>query len=172
MLIGYEPRHSRRNKKIKPYHSLKNYTNNNVKNGIIKSLSIFLKLAGLNNSNWEHWKTRTRALFTLAGLIKWFDGTITQPTPIDENKPKKEEMEAIEKHQEKEKETKALLQLAIGPPLELAHTYSANNAAEMWKQLSDVKEPKGIHGVINAYRAIFCTYANEGDSIMDHISKL
>ena len=41
--------------------------------------------------------------------------------------------------------------------------YGANNAAEMWKQLSDVKEPKGIHGVINAYRAMFRTYANEGD---------
>ena len=42
----------------------------------------------------------------------------------------------------------------------------------MWKQLSDVKEPKGIHGVVNAYRVIFHTYVNEGDSIMDHISKL
>ena len=65
-----------------------------------------------------------------------------------------------------------ILQLAIGPPSELAHTYGANNAAEMWKQLSDVKEPKGIHGVVNAYRVIFHTYVNEGDSIMDHISKL
>ena len=104
--------------------------------------------------------------------VEQLDGTITQPTPIDENKPMKEETEAIEKHQEKEQETQALLQLAIRPPSELAHTYSANNAAEMWKQLSDVKEPKGIHGVINTYRAIFHTYANEGDSIMDHISKL
>ena len=38
--------------------------------------------------------------------------------------------------------------------------------------MSDVKEPKGIHGVVNAYRAMFRTYANEGESIMDHISKL
>ena len=51
-------------------------------------------------------------------------------------------------------------------------TYGAQTAAEMWKQLSDVKEPKGIHGVVNTYRAIFRTYANKGDSIIDHISKL
>src|SRR6202453_5133651 len=136
------------------------------------NLSAFSKLEGLNDTNWEHWKTRTRALFTLAGLIKWLDGTKIQPTPVDENKPTKEEIEAIGKHEEKEQETQALLQLAIGPPSELAHTYGAQSAAEMWKQLSDVKEPKGMHGVINAYRAMFRTYANKGDSIMDHISKL
>ena len=72
------------------------------------------------------------------------------PSPVDENKPTKEELEAIKKHQEKEQETQALLQLAIGPPSELAHMYGAQNAAEMWKQLSNVKEPKGIHRVVNA----------------------
>ena len=51
-------------------------------------------------------------------------------------------------------------------------TYGAQTTAEMWKQLSDVKEPKGIHGIVNAYRAMFRTYTNEGDSIIDHISKL
>ena len=50
----------------------------------------------------------------------------------------KEETEAIQQHQDKEQETQALLQLAIGPPSELAHTYGALTAAEMWKQLSDV----------------------------------
>ena len=136
------------------------------------NLSAFLKLEGLNDSNWEHWKTRTRALFTLAGLIKWLDGTAIQTIPTDESKPTKEETDAIQKYEDKELETQALLQLAIGPPSELAHTYGASMAAEMWKQLSDVKEPKGIHGVVNAYRAMFRTYANEGESIMDHISKL
>ena len=52
----------------------------------------FLKLKGLNDMNWEHWKTRTRALFTLAGLIKWLDGMAIQPEPADENKPTKEEL--------------------------------------------------------------------------------
>ena len=86
------------------------------------NLSAFLKLKGLNDANW---KTRTRALFTLAGLIKWLDGTVTQPKPIDENKPTKEEIEAPKKYQEKEQETQALLQLVIGPPSKLAHTYGA-----------------------------------------------
>ena len=115
------------------------------------NLSAFSKLEGLNDANWEHWKTRTRALFTLAGLIKWLDGMVTQPKPTDESKPMKEETEAIQQHQDKEQETQALLQLAIGPPSELAHTYGAQTAAEMWKQLSNVKEPKGIHGIVNAY---------------------
>ena len=38
-----------------------------------------------------------------------------------------------------------------GPPSELAYTYGAQTTAEMWKQLSHVKEPKGIHGIVNAY---------------------
>ena len=84
----------------------------------------------------------------------------------------KEEIEVIQQHDKKEQETQALLQLAIGPPSKLAHTYGALTASDMWKQLSDVKELKGIHGVVNAYRAMFHTYANEGESIMDHISKL
>ena len=136
------------------------------------NLSAFSKLEGLNDSNWEHWKMRTRALFTLAGLIKWIDGTAPHPSSVDKDKPTKEEIEKIEKYLEKEQETQALLQLAIGLPSELAHTYGAQNAAEMWRQLSDVKEPKGIHSIVNAYRAMFCTYASEGESIMEHISKL
>ena len=92
------------------------------------NISAFSKLEGLNDSNWEHWKTRTRALFTLAGLIKWLDGTAIQPTPVDHNKPTKEEKEAIQQHLDKEQETQALLQLAIGPPSKLAHTYGAQNA--------------------------------------------
>ena len=115
------------------------------------NLSAFSKLEGLNNANWEHWKTRTRALFTLAGLIKWLDGMVTQPKPTDESKPTKEETEAIQQHQDKEQETQALLQLAIGPPSELAHMYGAQTTAEMWKQLSNVAEPKGIQGVVNTY---------------------
>ena len=119
------------------------------------NLSMFPKIEGLNDSNWEHWKTQTRALFTLAGLIKWLDGTAIQIVPKDEDKPTKEEIEAIQQHDEKEQETQALLQLAIGPPSELAHTYGASTVSDMWKQLSNVKEPKGIHGVVNTYRAMF-----------------
>ena len=103
------------------------------------NLSAFSRLKGLNDMNWEHWKTRMRALFTLAGLIKWLDGTIVQPVPVDKNKLTKEEIEAIQKHEEKEQETQALLQLAIGPPSKLAHTYGASRDVETTQQCQGIQ---------------------------------
>jgi hypothetical protein len=135
-------------------------------------LSAIAKLEGLKDSNWEEWKYKTRAMFQLAGLMKWLDGEAKEPKPKDPGNVLAAEQTVMDEFQEWEEETKALLVLAIHTPSELAHTYGAATAADMWNQLCWVKEPKGIHGIVDAYQMIFWTYANDGDSITNHISKM
>ena len=107
------------------------------------------------DSNWEEWKYKTRAMFQLAGLMKWIDGKTKEPELKDPDKTTTVEQTAIDESQEQDEETKALLVLGIHTPSELVHTYGATTVADMWKQLCRVKEPKGIHGIVNAYQTLF-----------------
>jgi hypothetical protein len=53
---------------------------------------------------------------------------------------------------------------------EMIHLAEAMTAMQMWKQLCQVKELKGILEVLAAKRKLYQTYAEEEFSMVNHIS--
>jgi hypothetical protein len=97
------------------------------------TLTGFTRINQLKGDNWLPWKTRVMALFVIADLIKYIDGSY--PHPSDESLVKEWETWDLQ--------TWSLLQLTVGDE-ELIHLSGTQTAAEMWEQLCDTKEPNSI----------------------------
>jgi hypothetical protein len=101
------------------------------------TLTRFTRIDQLKGDNWLPWKTRVTALFAIADLIKYIDGSYLRPS--DES--------LIKEWDTRDLQTRSLLQLTVGDE-ELIHLSGTQTVAEMWKQLRNTKEPKGIFGVV------------------------
>ena len=73
-------------------------------------------------------------------LDKYVEKGATAPQPQDKDKPTDAELRAIERWNEGEMNARTRIELAIGN-LEMVHITGATTAAEIWNQLTLVKEP-------------------------------
>src|SRR5258708_38589553 len=64
-----------------------------------------------------------------------------------------------------------LLKNTIGDA-ELIHVVGAETAAQAWKQLAEVKEPRGLTAIVNTTWKLYTTQCPETRSVTDHIVKL
>src|SRR5258705_5234897 len=54
----------------------------------------------------------------------------------------------------------------------LIHVVGAETAAQAWKQLAEVKEPRGLTAIVNTMWKLYTTQCPETRSVTDHIAKL
>jgi len=64
-----------------------------------------------------------------------------------------------------------LLKNTIGDA-KLIHVVGAETAAQAWKQLAEVKEPRGLTAIVNTTWKLYTTWCLETRSVTDHIAKL
>src|SRR5258708_23747772 len=64
-----------------------------------------------------------------------------------------------------------LLKNTIGDA-KLIHVVGAETAAQAWKQLAEVKEPRGLTAIVNTTWKLYTTRCLETGSVTDHIAKL
>ena len=64
-----------------------------------------------------------------------------------------------------------LLKNTIGDA-KLIHVVGAETAAQAWKQLAEVKEPRGLTIIVNTTWKLYTTQCPETGSVTDHIAKV
>ncbi|KAJ3543106.1 hypothetical protein NMY22_g3260 [Coprinellus aureogranulatus] len=115
----------------------------------------------LKANNWMPWKQRMLAILRDLGLEKYIEAD-SKPSGSDEAK---------EAWRAGDAKTRTRIELAVGDS-EMIHISGAETAAQMWKQLSQVKESKGKLGVLATRRNLFRAMADEGFDMVEHVSNL
>jgi hypothetical protein len=134
----------------------------------------------LGPDNWEPWKKRITAILRARGLLSYVEDTTPRPDPETES-------EAYEKWCEKDASAQALLVSAIADS-EMGHISGTETAADIWRRLSDAKEPslgeigledrlghaeiRKSYEILALRRELFHTVAKEGDDIEAHLGRL
>ena len=117
------------------------------------------------------WKRRMLAVLRDLSLETYIDKDSKPPQPADASKPTDAEKEADKKWHDGDAKARTRIELAVGDS-EMIHIIGARTAAEMWKQLTLVKESRGKLGILATRRALYRTIADEGFDLIEHISKL
>lgn len=111
------------------------------------------------------------AIFREIDLEQYILESSKPPVYADAAKPTEDEKKAKKVWVEGDAKTRTRIELAIGDS-EMIHISGATTAAEMWKQLTTVKESKGRLGIIATRRMLYRCVAEEGFNLVEHVSKL
>ena len=130
---------------------------------------IFLRTEKLKSDNWKEWKSQITSLLEMNGLDSFIDAEAAAPMADNPAKPTEEEKKAISRWVAEDKLCFGLIKLTISSE-ERVHTTGTTTSATLWKNLCDVKEPKGLLGALAARRQLFRLVAEEGTSMADHIT--
>ena len=101
----------------------------------------------LKSNNWMPWKRRMLAVLRDLSLETYIDKDSKPPQLADANKPTDAEKEAGKKWHDGDAKARTWIKLAVGDS-EMIHIIGAKTAAEMWKQLTLVKESQGKLGIL------------------------
>jgi hypothetical protein len=137
-------------------------------------ISGFTQIEKLNATNWWAWKTRITTLFTLFDYMKYIDGSLLLPDEAPAGAAADVLASAttkIAKWKEEDLHARHLLQTSISDG-ELIHLQGAASSSDAWRQLREVKEPKGLTAIVNATWKLYDTRCIEGASITEHIANL
>ena len=93
------------------------------------------------------WKRRMLAVLRDLSLETYIDKDSKPPQPADASKPTDAEKEADKKWHDGDAKARTRIELAVGDS-EMIHIIGARTAAEMWKQLTLVKESWGKLGIL------------------------
>ena len=129
------------------------------------------RMVMLKSNNWMPWKRQMLAILQDLSLETYIDKDLKPPQPADANKPTDAEKEADKKWHDGDAKARTQIELAVGDS-EMIHIIGTKTAAEMWKQPTLVKESRGKLGILATQRALYCTIADEGFYLVEHISKL
>ncbi|KAF9515392.1 hypothetical protein BS47DRAFT_1293967 [Hydnum rufescens UP504] len=113
------------------------------------TISGFTQIDQLKGDNWVAWKSHVTALLCLSGLYGLVNGMDPWPDLPKIGDLTTQEIKAERMWDMKDQQTQLLLQLVVSDT-ELVHLLGASMAHQMWKQLLEVKEPKGTLGVLMA----------------------
>jgi hypothetical protein len=106
--------------------------------------------------------------------MKYLNGTFTRPDPASMTTSPAEitsrDSEIVTWVME-DLHAKHLLQVALGDG-ELIHLQGSQNAAEAWRQLKEVKEPKGVTAIVDAVWKLYNTRCPDSGSVTDHVTTL
>ena len=106
--------------------------------------------------------------------MKYHDGTFPKPEPADSTASASEiasKNAEIRTWNMEDLHAKHLLQTALGDG-ELIHLQGSQNAAEAWRQLKEIKEPKGLTAIVDAVWKLYDTRCPDGGSVTDHVTTL
>jgi gag-polypeptide of LTR copia-type len=134
------------------------------------TISGFTCIDQLKGDNWVAWKSCVTALLDLTDLLGVIDRLEKHPVPTNTERPTSMETLAMKAWDAKDWQIQSLLRLAISNA-ELVYLMGAQSACQMWEQLKEVKEPRGVLGVLSARRRLFRLMAQEGVPMIDHIAK-
>jgi hypothetical protein len=130
---------------------------------------IFMRTEKLKSDNWKEWKSQITSLLEMNGLDSFIDAGAAAPKAEDPAKLTGEEKKAISRWVAEDRLCFGLIKLTISSE-ERVHTTGTTTSAALWKNLCDVKEPKGLLGALAARRQLFRLVAEEGTSMADHIT--
>ena len=130
---------------------------------------IFLWTEKLKSDNWKEWKSQITSLLKMNGLDLFIDAEAATPKADNPAKPMEEEKKVISRWVAEDKLCFGLIKLTISSE-EHVHTTGMMTSAALWKNLCDVKEPKGLLGVLAARQQLFRLVVEEGTSMADHIT--
>lgn len=103
-------------------------------------------------------------ILTVCGLTEYVKGEIWRPDPtIDSN--------GANNWAFNDNYAKNLIKNNIGPS-QMVHIGQCTTAHEVWRDLVAVHDPKDYHTMISYFRCLFHTTANDGDDILEHLTKL
>lgn len=128
-------------------------------------ISRYLRFAPLDANNWTVWKSRFTSVLTIHNLEKH----LTHDPPTLSTPPTKDEEEKLLEWEDAEKKCAAILKFSVSDG-ELSHLSGATTTKGMWRNLSDIKEPKGILAALQARRHLLRMVATEGTPMPDHIT--
>src|ERR1700761_407042 len=96
----------------------------------------------LCEDNWIPWKRRVGAIFCDCGMQEMVDGLTAKPIAADPSAPTATEMKAIKACVELDGKAQTQIELTLRDG-QMIHIAGAKTAAEMWKQLKQMKERSG-----------------------------
>jgi transposase InsO family protein len=125
----------------------------------------YLRITPLDANNWNVWKTRFTSVLTLHNL----ENHLTDDPPMLSTPATLDEEEKLTKWEDAEKKCIAILKFSVSDG-ELSHLSGATTTKAMWRNLTDIKEPKGILAALQARRHLLRMIATEGTPMSDHIT--
>jgi hypothetical protein len=118
----------------------------------------------LDDADWISWHSRMNHILMVCGLTGYVEGETLRPDPaIDSN--------GADNWACNDNYAKNLIKSNIGPS-QMVHISQCTTAHEMWRSLVAVHDPKDHHTMISYFRCLFHTTANDGDDIVEHLTKL
>lgn len=127
------------------------------------------RLEPLNATNWMPWKRRMLAILREQGLEEYIINPAKKEPPELTTSP--DNSADIAKWKRDEQKARTRLELAIGDS-EMGHIIGAETAYDIWQRLCQVKEAKGLIGVLSVRRSLYRAQASEGDDLVEHINQL
>jgi hypothetical protein len=117
----------------------------------------------LDDSNYGRWKVEMMATLVMHGLDKIATGRL--PKPANENTPESQDWD------EKDAQAKLLLWRSL-PSGVFQHTQGCKTAAEVYKCVVDLKEPKAANIIHGLKMQLYCMTWDKDDTVSSFWSKL
>lgn len=136
---------------------------------MVESSSYRIEL--LNEENYLPWKRRVIAILRDKELLGYVDGRIKRPVPTNASSPTPDEIKEIDAWDIKDGKAQSQIELSLGDS-QMVHISGAKTSADMWKQLTTVKESSGTLGIMTYRRRLYRTFADENKDIPTHIKEL
>lgn len=136
---------------------------------MVESSSYRIEL--LNEENYLPWKRRVIAILRDKELLGYVDGRIKRPVLTNASSPTPDETKEIDAWDIKDGKAQSQIELSLGDS-QMVHISGAKTSADMWKQLTTVKESSGTLGIMTYRRRLYRTFADENKDIPTHLKEL
>jgi hypothetical protein len=133
--------------------------------------SSLFRIEQLTDTNWVPWKRRVTAILRERALLKIVEGITTRPVAADPENPTSDERKQMERWEELDGKAQTQIELTLSDS-QMVHIAGAKTAADMWKQLKQVKEKGGKLGILSLRRRLYRTIADDATDIAVHVTEL
>ena len=170
LLTGYGPRALNLTQKKKKEKEISQQSFITMTTALTQPSSLY-QIDPLTGDNYLAWKEKMHWILLEQGLWEHASGEAEIPVLADPDKVTGPERKAIADWTRKDQQAFAAISLHISDDY-LVYTYDATMARSVWLALLTIFQARGPLGIINVRRDFFCTFAEEGTNMEEHICKL
>ena len=125
----------------------------------------------LTGTNYSMWKIKMRWILIDQYLWGYVTGVNKQPKPVDTNSITAGERQGIVDWEQKDRQAYVAICLRINDDY-MVYTHNTTTSKGVWDALATIFEASGPIGIINTRHKFFHTFAQEGETMEEHVRKL